>query len=89
MTRCIKCYVEGKVQGVFFRASTQQQALQLNLYGYATNLNDGRVEVMACGNETSLNELVHWLHTGPDHAQVDNVTCLPCETIDTQDFVTY
>jgi len=70
---CIKALVSGRVQGVFFRESTRRQALQLGLTGYAINLSDGRVEVLACGDPAQLESLVRWLHTGPEHARVTNV----------------
>lgn len=65
--------VGGKVQGVFFRASTREQALKLGLRGYAKNLADGRVEVLAEGDERSLDALDRWLHVGPPMARVETV----------------
>ncbi len=62
--------VSGKVQGVFFRASTARVAGELGLRGYARNLPDGRVEVLAVGNATSLQSLASWLWQGPPRAQV-------------------
>lgn len=73
MTTCRKFYVSGKVQGVFFRASTQRKAHSLNLTGHAINLDDGRVEVLACGDESALTELESWLHEGPSGANVSRV----------------
>lgn len=73
MTICQKFYVSGKVQGVFFRASTRQKADALNITGHAINLDDGRVEVLACGDEQALNELASWLHEGPSRAKVSDV----------------
>jgi len=70
---CIKALVSGRVQGVFFRESTRRQALQLGLTGYAINLSDGRVEVLACGDAAQLERLVRWLHTGPEYARVTDV----------------
>lgn len=75
MTICIRCYISGRVQGVFFRASTQAVAIKLGLKGYARNLADRRVEVLACGDEDSLQELKDWLATGPEHARVTGVEC--------------
>ena len=75
MTTCIRCYVSGRVQGVFFRASTQSVAVNLGIKGYARNLPDRRVEVLACGDEASLRELRGWLATGPQYAQVTGVEC--------------
>ena len=65
--------VGGKVQGVFFRASTREQALKLGLRGYAKNLPDGRVEVLAEGSATALDALERWLHVGPPMARVESV----------------
>lgn len=66
-------FVSGRVQGVFFRASARQQALRLGLRGYARNLSDGRVEVVACGTAEAVSELEQWLWQGPPAAQVDEV----------------
>ena len=68
--------VRGKVQGVFFRASTRDRALQLGLRGYARNLSDGRVEVLAEGDARALDALERWLHVGPPRAKVAR-TILP------------
>lgn len=63
--------VTGKVQGVFFRASAQQQARGLGLRGFARNLPDGSVEVLAVGADDAIDELAQWLRLGPPHAQVE------------------
>lgn len=73
MTACRKFYVSGKVQGVFFRDSTRKKADSLGIHGHAINLDDGRVEVLACGNEQALAELESWLHEGPAGADVSGV----------------
>ena len=65
--------VGGKVQGVCFRASTREQALKLGLRGYAKNLPDGRVEVLAEGEQRALDALERWLHVGPPMARVETV----------------
>jgi acylphosphatase len=62
--------VSGRVQGVFFRASTREQALQLGLAGHAKNLADGRVEVLASGRSDALDALEKWLWQGPPAAAV-------------------
>lgn len=72
---CIRCIVSGKVQGVWFRASTQHQAQSLGISGHAVNLVDGRVEVLACGSAASLAALEAWLWQGPPNAQVTDVQC--------------
>lgn len=74
---CVRCLVGGRVQGVFYRASTQGVARQLGLSGYARNLPDGRVEVLACGQHESVERLRNWLWEGPPMARVDSVSCEP------------
>ena len=66
-------WVSGNVQGVFFRASAREQALRLGLSGSARNLADGRVEVIAAGDEESLETLALWLQEGPPAAEVAQV----------------
>lgn len=73
MTSCRKFTISGKVQGVFFRDSTRQKAESLGITGHAINLDDGRVEVLACGNEDALSELENWLNKGPASADVSRV----------------
>ena len=75
MPICVRCVVSGRVQGVFFRASTREQALQLGISGYARNQADGTVEVLACGEQESVDQLKVWLTKGPAHAEVSTVTC--------------
>ena len=65
--------IHGKVQGVYFRHSTRLQAQRLSLTGYAQNLPDGTVEVLAHGAAGAVEELHRWLHRGPDGARVDRV----------------
>lgn len=69
--------VSGRVQGVFFRASTRNQAVALGLRGFARNLPDGRVEVLAAGDDVALDRLAAWLRQGPDMARVDDLERLP------------
>ena len=61
------------MQGVFFRASTQQRANALGLTGWVRNCKDGSVELIACGEAASIEELVKWLWQGPEYAQVSDV----------------
>lgn len=68
-----RCYVSGRVQGVFFRAATRQRALELGCSGYAANLADGRVEVLLAGEPAAVEALIHWLWRGPPAAQVSHV----------------
>lgn len=65
--------ISGRVQGVFFRASTRREALNLGLTGYARNLSDGSVEVLACGPASAVEQLGIWLSVGPPAARVSIV----------------
>lgn len=75
MMICKRCRVVGRVQGVFYRASTQEQARQLDVSGWARNMPDGSVEVLACGEQRSVEALSRWLWDGPRMAEVDDVRC--------------
>lgn len=75
MSLCVRCRVQGRVQGVFFRASTREQALILGLTGHARNLPDGSVEVVACGAPKAVEALQDWLWVGPPAASVRAVEC--------------
>lgn len=68
-----RCFVSGRVQGVFFRESARQQAEPLGITGHARNLADGRVEVLAVGEPAAIAKLIDWLHHGPPAARVDKV----------------
>jgi acylphosphatase len=76
------CIVSGRVQGVFFRASAQQQARKLGIAGYAKNLADGRVEVLAVGDETQVSRLIQWLRQGPPTAEVVGVEVMELQLMD-------
>ncbi len=65
--------VAGQVQGVGYRWFVARHARGLGLTGYARNLGDGRVEVVASGDESALNELEQLLRRGPANAQVSGV----------------
>ncbi len=65
--------IEGRVQGVFFRASTVEEALKLGLKGWVRNSPDGSVEVVAEGAKHKIEELARWCHRGPPGAHVRNV----------------
>ena len=65
--------VTGRVQGVFFRASTRREAISLGITGYAKNLPDGSVEVLACGSAAAVEQLGEWLWVGPAAARVSHV----------------
>lgn len=71
----LHCLVSGRVQGVFFRASTRERALELGVSGWVRNLPDGRVEVLACGPAEAIDRLHAWLAEGPPLARVEALEC--------------
>lgn len=77
--RCRRFFISGQVQGVWFRASTAREATRLGLTGWARNLADGRVEVLAAGATEAIDALARWLHTGPPAATVHAVEPAPAE----------
>ncbi|MFQ6004437.1 MAG: acylphosphatase [Woeseia sp.] len=81
---CRRYRITGRVQGVWFRGSTRDMATSLALTGYARNLADGSVEVLACGRPGALDKLETWLQRGPQMATVTGVEAeaLPYRQID-------
>ncbi|HID93146.1 MAG TPA: acylphosphatase [bacterium (Candidatus Stahlbacteria)] len=73
MLKRVHIFVSGMVQGVFFRANTRDKANSLGINGWVRNLPDGRVEVVAEGEEEKLKELISWCYHGVPYARVDNV----------------
>ncbi len=65
--------VKGRVQGVYFRASTQREARRLGISGWVKNKNDGSMEILAEGEEVAIRELYGWAQKGPSAARVDKV----------------
>ena len=88
MKVCKLCRVSGLVQGVFFRASTQEKARKYKLTGYAKNLSNGDVEVLVCGETQPVELLCDWLWQGPGHARVEKVICAEVEQDWPVDFTT-
>jgi len=70
---CAEIYVSGRVQGVYFRGFTQKAATSLGLVGYAQNLPDGRVKVVAQGKRSDILELLDHLHIGPELSNVESI----------------
>lgn len=73
MMSAARFLVSGRVQGVFFRASTRERAQALGLSGSARNLPDGGVEVIVAGDVEAIDALAQWLQEGPPRARVDGV----------------
>ncbi|MCU4799301.1 acylphosphatase [Halobacteria archaeon HArc-gm2] len=66
-------FVSGKVQGVFYRATTREEARKRDVDGWVKNLADGRVEAVFEGPEDAVAEMVEWCHEGSDRARVEDV----------------
>jgi acylphosphatase len=69
----LHAFVSGIVQGVFFRQFTVETARKLGLVGWVRNLRDGRVEIVAEGNEKNIKDFLDAIKKGPDHAKVGDI----------------
>jgi acylphosphatase len=83
---CRRSFVSGRVQGVFYRASCVRRAETLELRGFARNLPDGRVEVLACGEDAKVEEFIAWLWEGSPASKVTDVVTTPADPADAQRF---
>ncbi len=72
---CRRCFISGRVQGVFFRQSTLAASRGLRIDGWVRNRRDGRVEVLMQGAIDDIENLQKWLQIGPDGAKVTNIDC--------------
>jgi acylphosphatase len=70
---CRKCLVGGRVQGVFYRATAARRAQELSIMGHARNLPDGRVEILACGEDEPVQAFIKWLWIGSSASKVTSV----------------
>ncbi len=77
MKKQVKLVISGLVQGVFFRVSTRDRALQLGLDGWVKNVPDGRVATCVSGEIKAVDEFITWCQSGPKKARVNNI---PTET---------
>lgn len=67
---CAHIVVKGRVQGVFYRATTEETAAKMGLTGWVRNLGDGSVEIMAEGKRETLEKFIKWCWQGPPMARV-------------------
>jgi acylphosphatase len=77
MKKSVRLYIEGTVQGVFFRGFIKENAERYNIKGFVRNLDDGRVEVFLEGNNEEVDKMVELCKKGPKHAQIRNVEIKP------------
>jgi acylphosphatase len=73
MKKATRLYIEGTVQGVFFRQFIKENAERCNLRGFARNLEDGRVEVFIEGDNDNVDKMIELCKQGPRHSKIDNV----------------
>ncbi len=83
MKKTMHCFISGRVQGVCFRMETREQAQLFGITGWVRNLPDGRVEVMASGDDGQIKQLQGWLKQGPEMARVMK---LEVEELEHKDF---
>ena len=80
--------ISGRVQGVWFRATTKQKAEQLGLKGWVKNRDDGCVEAVFQGDENQVREMIKWCYHGPPLAKVEKVDVLKKQNMDLfEDFI--
>lgn len=83
---CLHCFISGRVQEVYFRRETCNQAQALQLTGWVRNLQDGQVEVVICGEKAAILKMKDWLWEGPPAA---NVTDVKIQEIAWQEYTTF
>ena len=73
MKKSVRAYIEGTVQGVFFRAFVKENAERLNVKGFVRNLEDGRIEVFLEGDPENVEKMIELCKTGPKHSEIRSV----------------
>ena len=77
MKKSVRLYINGTVQGIFFRMFIKENAERYNIKGFVRNLEDGRIEVFLEGNVDEVNKMIELCKKGPKHAQIRNVEIKP------------
>ncbi len=77
MKKSVRLYINGTVQGVFFRMFVKENAERYNVKGFVRNLEDGRIEVFLEGNADDVNKMIELCKKGPRHAQIKKVDIKP------------
>ena len=73
MTKQVLIKIYGQVQGIGFRYQAFIKARKLNIKGYAQNIDDGSLEILAQGEEDRLKEMIGWARVGPENAKVEKI----------------
>jgi acylphosphatase len=79
-------FISGRVQGVYYRATTRDTARETGVDGWVKNLDDGRVEAVFEGDGDAVEAMVEWCHTGSSNARVDDVSVEYGDPIDLEGF---
>jgi len=77
MKKSVRAYIDGTVQGVFFRMFIKENAERQNVKGFVRNLEDGRVEVFLEGNIDNVNKMIELCKKGPKHSIIKRVEIKP------------
>lgn len=77
MKKSVRLYIEGVVQGVFFRSFIKENAERYDVKGFIRNLEDGRIEIFLEGNSDDVNKMIELAKKGPKHSQIKEVTIKP------------
>jgi len=86
MKKSVRLYIDGTVQGVFFRIFLKENAERYNVKGFVRNLEGGRIEIFLEGDADNVNKMIELCKKGPRHAQIRNVDLKPERF---QDFKTF
>lgn len=78
--------IRGKVQGVWFRVHTKNEADRLGVCGMVKNKTDGSVYIEACADQESLGKFILWCLRGPDHAEVTEIKIIPIPGFQSNNF---
>ena len=82
----VNLLIQGKVQGVFYRASARDKAMELGLTGWVKNTQDGDVEIVTSGDKESIKKFIEWCRKGPSRAVVKDVIVRQVDTVNLLDF---
>lgn len=77
MKKSVRLYIDGTVQGVFFRMFVKENAERYNVKGFVRNLESGKVEVFLEGDVNNVNKVIELCEKGPKHSQIRNVQIKP------------
>lgn len=77
MKKSVRLYIDGTVQGVFFRMFVKENAERYNVKGFVRNLESGKIEVFLEGDANSVNKMIELCKQGPKHSQIRNVEIRP------------